>query len=301
MSFRPLLAPVDSPLTNPDFFKKLRFPLLGSAKIDGIRAVNPNDGMYSRKGILLPSYQVQAEFQNAQYLDGELTAGRPNLPGIYNITQSYVMSYDKIADILYFNVFDWIAPDCLRLPYYIRLEKLKTNVALHTNPGIRMVEHVNIENLSELEAFEEAMLAQGYEGIMLRDPVAPYKNGRGTFNQGIIYKLKRFEDTEAVITGFVEQMTNLNELVKDDLGYAKRSKAKDGLAPAGTLGKFIVDWQGVELEIPPGMFSHAERQHIWDNQDKYLNAILKFRYFGHGVKDKPRMPRAIGFRSKIDL
>ena len=54
---------------------------------------------------------------------------------------------------------------------------------------------------------------------MMRNPIAPYKQGRGTFREGIIYKLKRFEDSEAVIIGFVEQMTNQNVLEKDELGY----------------------------------------------------------------------------------
>ena len=135
----------------------------------------------------------------------------------------------------------------------------------------------------------------------MRNPIAPYKQGRGTFREGIIYKLKRFEDSEAVIIGFVEQMTNQNVLEKDELGYAKRSYAKDGLVPANTLGRFIVLWNGIELDIAPGNFNHAQRQEIWNNQDKFINKLLKFRYFNHGIKDKPRFPRAVGFRDEMDI
>ena len=92
---------------------------------------------------------------------------------------------------------------------------------------------------------------------MMRDPVGRYKLGRGTFKEGLIYKLKRFADDEAVIIGFKEQMTNNNILEKDELGYAKRSIFKENMIPAGTLGNFIVDWRELELDIAPGNFDHV--------------------------------------------
>jgi DNA ligase OB-like domain len=67
------------------------------------------------------------------------------------------------------------------------------------------------------------------------------------------------------------------------------------------LGKFIVFFNGIEIEVAPGAFTHAERKEIWDNQFKYKGEYLKFRHFAHGVKDKPRFPRAIGFRDVIDM
>ena len=96
-------------------------------------------------------------------------------------------------------------------------------------------------------------------------------------------------------------MTNNNILEKDELGYAKRSIFKENMIPAGTLGNFIVDWRGLELDIAPGNFDHVERQYIWDNKEFYIGQFLKFRYFNHGIKDKPRFPRAVGFRDEMDL
>jgi DNA ligase-1 len=96
-------------------------------------------------------------------------------------------------------------------------------------------------------------------------------------------------------------MTNENILEKDELGYAKRSYKKDGMVAANTLGNFIVSYNNMVISVAPGKFNHDLRKTIWNSQNYYIGKILKFRFFAHGIKDKPRFPRAIGFRSKIDL
>jgi DNA ligase-1 len=163
------------------------------------------------------------------------------------------------------------------------------------------VHHVYVRDYSELIAYEDYCLEIGFEGVMMRSPYAPYKQGRGTFKEGIIYKLKRFQDAEAMIVGFKELMINKNTLEKDELGYAKRSSAKDGLVPGNTLGAFLVHFENQILEIAPGNFNHEDRKLIWDNRPDFDNKILKFRFFNHGIKDKPRFPRATGFRDLGDM
>ena len=104
--FRPLLSPQEDPLRYPDYFKKLRFPLMVSPKIDGIRGIVKNHTMLSRTGKLIPSYQVQEEFTYIDDLDGELVEGLPNTPDVYNRSQSHVMSMGKPGNIMY-HVFDY--------------------------------------------------------------------------------------------------------------------------------------------------------------------------------------------------
>jgi DNA ligase-1 len=297
--FKPMLAPGEDPKSFPDYFKKLQYPLLASAKYDGIRCVVKGVRCLSRSGKILPSYQVQNDFSHFVDMDGELIEGVETDVDVYNRTQSHVMSEDKPGDIKFF-VFDYTDPDWLMKPFYERLERAESIIEAYNVDHVKLVPHEYIENYDALIEFENKQLEAGFEGIMMRNPVGHYKQGRGTFREGLIYKLKRFEDAECYIIGFEEQMTNNNILEKDELGYAKRSYAKDGLVPSGTLGKFIVLWNEMELHVAPGSFTHAERKEIWDNQAKYLNRLLKFRYFNHGIKDKPRFPRAVGFRSEDD-
>lgn len=298
--FKPMLAPGEDPKSFPDYFKKLQYPLLCSPKYDGIRCIIKGGNAISRSGKILPSLQVQEEFKHLKDLDGELIAGNATDFDVYNRTQSHVMSEDKPGDLTYF-VFDYTHPDFLLKPFYERLEQVETILNIHGNDKLKIVPHTYVDNYEELIAFETECLTQGFEGIMMRNPVGHYKLGRGTFREGLIYKLKRFEDSEGEIIDFVEQMDNHNIKEKDELGYSKRSQAKDGLVPADTLGRFIIKWNDMELDIAPGNFNHTERKEIWNQRDQYKGKILKFRYFNHGIKDKPRFPRAVGFRDPIDL
>jgi DNA ligase 1 len=297
--FRPLLAPQESPQTFPGFFEGLTFPLLCSPKFDGIRCLVRNGVCLSRTGKIIPSVQVQAEFWRFEHFDGELVEGDPTSANVYNRTQSHVMSYEKPGDIK-FHVFDYIHPRYLDEPFHKRLDMIQ-NIWPENVDNMFFVEHEYVDSLDDLLEYEELCLKRGFEGIMLRNPVAEYKRGRATYKQQIIWKLKRFQDAEAKIIGFEEGQLNENYQEKDELGYAKRSTRKEGMVPSGTLGRFIVNFDGEELSVAPGTFSHPERQMIWNNQEQFLGNWLKFRYMKYGMKDKPRHPRALGMRDDGDM
>jgi DNA ligase-1 len=296
--FKPLLAPNEDPLKFPDYFDKLQYPLWCSPKYDGIRGVVKHGSVLSRSGLRLPSRQVQELYSAFAHFDGEIIEGNPQDFGVYNRTQSHVMSHDKPGN-LSFHVFDFTHEFLLNEPFSVILAELM--VLLPERADVMLIPHIPVHNLDELLAYEDLCLDQGFEGIMMRNPNAPYKQGRATFRQNIIYKLKRFEDAEAEVVGFEEQMHNDNELEKDELGYAKRSTKKDGLKAADTLGKFLVEFQGQTITVAPGAFTHPQRKYIWENQNRFLGELLKFRFFNHGSKNKPRQPRAVGWRDKMDL
>lgn len=293
-----MLAPGEDPMSYPDYFKKLRYPLLASPKFDGIRSTIKGRNAMSRTFKLLPSAQVQTEFVLQEHLDGEIIEGNPTDFGVYNRTQSHVMSYDRPGNLAFY-VFDYCHPDWLDRPFYERLSQAKG--LLPRVPGFYMIEHVDIENYDALIAYEEEQLALGFEGIMMRDPVGRYKCGRGTFNEGLIYKLKRFHDGEGQIIDILEGFTNENEKTKDALGYATRSERAEGLVPSGMLGKIVIDFDGQIIEVAPGAFTHPERKTMLEHKEDHIGSFLKFRYFKHGVKDKPRFPRALGLRGKMDI
>jgi DNA ligase-1 len=295
--FKPMLAPGEDPLSYPDYFKKLKYPLLCSPKYDGIRCIVKSGRAMSRSFKMLPSNQVQNEFTDINYLDGELIEGLPTDFDVYNRTQSYVMSENKTGNLNYY-VFDYTADDYLERPFYQRLEKLE---ALTLPISTKFVEHEYIDNYEQLIVYEEKCLSDGFEGIMMRNPLGYYKCGRGTFNEGLIYKLKRFKDAEGIILDILPMMINNNTLEKDELGYAKRSTSKDGMTIGNIAGRFVVHFEGQEIDVAPGSFNHIERRELLESRNDFIGKHLKFRYFAHGIKDKPRFPRALGLRSLLDL
>ena len=302
MTFRVMLAPQEDPLSYPDFFKDLKkcYPLSVSAKYDGIRGVIRDGVALSRTSKPLPSQQIKKEFTHLPKLDGEFIEGNPTDIDTYNRTQSHVMSKNKPGDMHYY-VFDVTYEEEQFTGFEERLDIAKYFVEEAKMPKLHLIEHELVRNEDDLLEFEQRQLALGFEGIMMRDPTGRYKHGRGTFKEGLIYKLKRFKDAEAVVICLEERMQNTNVQERDERGYAKRSSAQAGMVPAGTTGKFIVSFEGQELPVAPGSFTHAQLQEFWDNPKLVVGKILKFRYFAYGVKDKPRFPRASGLRDPMDM
>ena len=326
--FRPMLAPADSPKTNPNYFARLAqgYPYYTSPKFDGIRGatrsspvLDVNEDLVefdtgevktlvlSKTLTPLPSRQVQTAYSHLTGLDGEIIAGNATDFGVYNRTQSFVMSKDKPAPLLQYLVFDTCDDEMAGVPFEGRIEYLRELIKMYNSKPLlagcelHYVEHKLCHNYEELMEAEHEALQAGYEGLMLRSPWSPYKWNRATFLEGFAFKLKRSQDDEGIIVGFEEGFKNMNAKTTDNRGYTERSTKQSGLVPSGTLGKVLVDFRGEIIKVAPGAFTHKQRQDIWDNQEKYRYSFLKFRHFAHGATSVPRHARALGFRDKMDM
>ena len=283
--------------------KTLRFPLLASPKLDGIRAVVRDGIVYSRSNKPIPNKFVQSRFANCEYFDGELIVGPPTSKSVYRDTVSVVMSDDKPAHHVGFYVFDHV--NDIGADYGNRARWLAEAVqaGLNANPdaSVCLHEQVDIRHIDELLQYEHECLEDGYEGLILRDPNAPYKMGRSTVKEGYLLKLKRFVDAEATIVDCFEREHNGNEAKTDELGRTKRSSHKAGKTGRGDLGGFVLRTaDGVEFSCGTG-FSDAERAEYWANRDRLVGQIAKFKYFPIGVKKAPRHPVFLGWRDKRDM
>jgi DNA ligase-1 len=284
-----LAAKVDGSISS------LRFPLLASPKLDGIRAMIIDGKVYSRSMKLIPNAYVQACFGSSVLngLDGELILGDPRHPDAFRNTTSAVMSHEGRPDVQ-FHVFDmWNQP---LAAFHNRL--MAARAMIHSD--IVPVEHIHVYSENDVLALEESYLAQGYEGVMLRDPTGKYKQGRSTLREGGLVKLKRFHDSEALVVSMIELMHNDNEAKPDERGFMKRSSHQENKRPAGKMGALsVMDMTTkVQFEIGTG-FTDADRVALWENSP--VGKIIKYRYFPTGSKDKPRFPTFVGFRSLEDL
>ena len=286
-------------------FRGLSYPVLCTPKLDGVRALKIQGQLVSRNFKPIPNLYTRSRFDFLpDGVDGELILNNGTVAGAgFNDTQSAVMSEDGKPDVLFY-VFDYVK-DRLSKPYYKRMDDLDElfddlhNELKHDMSVLRLVSPDEVGDEEELLEFEENCLSDGYEGIMLRSPDGPYKEGRSTEKEGYLLKLKRFEDSEAIIVGFEEKQHNANKLESDAFGHAKRSSAKAGLKPAGTLGKLYVEdlENGWEFEIGTG-FDDELRQKIWDNQVDYMGIVVKYKYQSKGMKDKPRFPIFLAFENE---
>jgi DNA ligase 1 len=278
---------------------KLRFPLLASAKLDGVRAIVQNGVVLSRSLKPIPNKFVQSALKHLEHLDGELIIGDPTSKTVYRDTVSLVMSIDKIPDDLRFYVFDHVQNPSERYQNRLVQVNRRSGQLMNSTSVVTHPQHV-VTCLNTLLALEEKLLDQGYEGLILRDPDAPYKFGRSTVKEGYLLKLKRFVDDEATIVNCFEREHNGNEATKDELGRTKRSSHKAGKTGRGDLGGFEMrTTDGVDFSCGTG-FTDDERALLWTIRDSLIGKVGKYKYFPVGVKAAPRHPVWLGFRDPID-
>lgn len=293
MTFKPMLAATASDKA----LEKLlaQTPLIASPKLDGIRGVVRDGVLLSRSLKPIPNPFVQARFGRPEYegLDGELILGDPTAEDVYRVTNGACMRKTGEPDVKFW-VFDSPGDE----PFSKRLEITRGKVCLTDH--VMVLPQFVVTDMDHLAKYEEAALGEGFEGVILRHPDAPYKHGRSTAREGGMLKVKRFSDSEAMIMGMTELMHNGNEAKTNALGQTERSSHKANKVPMNTMGTLVVRdvVTDVEFEVGTG-FTQADRQWFW----KYwpLGSIIKYKFFSVGVKERPRHPVYLGMRNPIDM
>lgn len=269
---------------------KLNFPLYASYKIDGIRCFVHGKMAISRsikpiRNKFVQQYLAEFSFHG---LDGELTVGEG-----FQSTTSGIMTVGGEPDFN-FHVFDlW----CLQMDFTDRYRNLR-RIVNNLGSRIKPVKQTLCFNIDDVLNFEKEALEKGYEGVMLRRPDSPYKQGQSTEKEQYLIKRKPFVDEECEVIGFEEQLQNTNEIINGE-----RSSHIANLIPKGTLGKFLVrsdKWGEFAIGTGQGLTKKL-RQEIWNNHPAYMGKLIKFKYQNYGIKDLPRLPIFLGFRDRDDL
>lgn len=297
MKFKPLLA-CEVPIEN------IKFPMYASVKLDGILAIVLDGVLVSRTLKPIRNKYLQQKFGKPEYnfFVGELVCGDIYAEDVFQKTTSAVMSIDGEPEDVKFYIFDY----CKNKddPFFVRIEDLTTKRISIDCDDIHVLPQILIHNVDEFNAFYATESERNGEGVILRKPDGEYKYGRSTPKQMLSCKFKFMEQEEFVITGFVEQQTNTNEAVVNELGYTERSSAKEGMVGNNTLGAFIVESLDGSITFTVGTgrgLTKELRKEIWNNRDDYLGKLASVRYMKAGVVDKPRQPILVGIRDEDDV
>lgn len=241
--------------------RQLRYPLLATPKIDGIRFLVVGGRAVTRSLNPIPNDHIRGwiEANLPEGVDGEIT-----VPGGFGATSSAVTGKDGRPEFTVW-LFDQFSPDT----YRVRIMKLGRLADLQNR--IRVLVPVEINNEAELWLFEDRCLAQGDEGVILRDPAGRYVCGRTKEEEGLMLKLKRHADDEAIVCGV----------------------AKDG--------GLNVEWKGKTFNLAWNSSLGLTRADVWAMQRDIIGRIVRFRHQPNGAKRLPRFPVLTGFREGWDL
>lgn len=296
-TFKPLLA------SEVEDVNQIVFPVLVSPKLDGIRALVRHGQLLTRSLKPVPNFYTQEMFRyfgadDGCLPDGELIVGHPTAKDVWNKTSSGVMSREGYPDVTY-HVFDF--HNANHWTFSERFERLSKFVEEKGHPSVKLVKHTRVDTVEELMTVEDTYVRMGYEGLMIRSMTGRYKYGRSTAREGILLKLKRFDDFEAEIIGFKEKMHNANEAKTNAIGATERSSNKENLIPTGTLGAFICKGAGPVGEFDVGSgYTAGQRIDFWNTRSSLIGKIVKVKYQGLTIDDKPRFPIFLGFRDRRD-
>lgn len=306
--FSPMLA-WSKPWTLEQLNAERHWPMLGSYKVDGIRAVHRGGQLLSRTLLPIPSAFAQKFFADPDHdltgYDGELIVRHvPAGNTLFSASYSACMTHGAMEPL------DWVLFDVAdeavkSSPYTERYAALQEFVGKeYRDIGVFVLEQRILENVDDMLAMETEALDAGHEGLIIRTPTGPYKWGRSTFKEGYLIKLVRTFTSEAEVLGFEERMHNANVATVDARGYTKRSSHQEGLVGLDTLGALLVRDVHTDAHFKIGTgdgWDDAWRLEVWQNRPKYLGRYQKYKHKPCGAKDLPRHPVGLGWRSPQDM
>lgn len=291
MTFKPMLA------ATLDDLSKLKFPLRASAKLDGLRCVM-RGGALSRSLKPFRNAHVQATlaYLADRNLDGELIVGPPNVGHVLGRTQSGIMASEGKPNFTYYLFDSFTEPD---RTFDERREFLYKFESAH----VKVIPQALIRTVDELNHYESNCISNGYEGVILRDPMAKYKFGRATPGENSMWKLKRFVDGEAYVMSVIEGASNQNEQTRDLMGQSERATKKEFMVPNGQVGTLVChDIKTEEIySVSPGRMTVPLRKYYFEKQSKLIGKIIKHKSFDYGTLNTARFRTFQAFRDADDL
>lgn len=246
----------------------LKFPKLVLPKYDGIRIHADNGKVRARSGKLIPNRFLQRELGKLRHgLEGEIVVNSS-----FAETTSAVRSHDKEGFEFKLYLFD--DSDFLGV-YQDRLLSLYTTLYDMDDSRLFVSDATIVNSLDELLQLESDWVEIGMEGIIIRDPRSPYKQGRSTFKEQYYLSMKRYLTAEAKVLGY-------------------RCKLEDD-RPVDTLGALdLITDKGVEFGCGSGLTDDLRSQ-LWADKDNLIGKTVEFKY-QKSEQIAPRFPVFLRFR-----
>lgn len=232
-----------------------------SEKLDGVRALWDGAALHSRNGNRFNAPAWFVDGFPAAALDGELWMGRGSFEALSGTVRRKTPDEAAWQRIRYM-IFDLPG---MAVPFDERLRRMRDMFAEPPSPYIALVEQFRVGNEADLMARLETVVAEGGEGLMLRDGRSFHRAGRSDD----LLKLKTYQDAEAVVVAHVPG----------------RGKYR------GMLGSLLVELpDGRRFKLGTG-FTDVERR-----DPPPVGATVTFKYSGTTVNGIPRFASFLRIR-----
>ena len=253
---------------------KIQYPAYIQPKLDGVRCLasklNGDVMMWSRSGKVFDTpFLIKDELINklseGQTLDGELYVHGWDFQRIIRA----VKKHRDDTDLLEYHIYD--IPTRSSVGFESRFVQRSQSVFDNL---IKAVPTHQVQDLDQLNSYEEHYVSLGYEGIVVRNAQGAYKFKHRSYD---LQKVKRFEDAEFVITG-----------------------GKQGVGRAtGQVIFTCTNEDGLEFDVRPTGTDEV-RKNMWTKLDEYIGQHLTVKFQGRTQDNLPRFPVGLSLRPDWD-
>lgn len=233
-----------------------------SVKLDGVRAVWDGEKFYTRKGHVIHTPDWFTEGMPDVPLDGELYISCDNfdeISGLVRMTdpRAFGEEWDLMWSWVTYRVFDLYGGEGSFTSRYDGVL------------GLIRPSHVKIVHqlpINDVDYMLNDAVSKGYEGIMLRDPTAPYHHKRTS----TLLKYKKTQDMDGTVVGY-EDGKGRNE---------------------GRVGALWVESDGSKYKVGTGLTDEVR------TNPPPIGSIITVEYFEITKAGKPRFPVYKGMRAE---
>ena len=280
------------------FDNSIQYPCTAEVKMNGVRLIakyhKGNITLYSSNGRVAEgilsienaiSDIVESYFPDPDkvslVLDGELTdINRRSVSGIFNKALKGTIQPRDCENLIY-TVFDIMTgkewgDQYSETPQRQRHAELKELLSIYAHPHIELIESRIVNSEKEINDFYQEVINSGGEGLIIKDPEAPYSFTRNSAFQ----KIKAELEADLKITGYTQ-------------GTGKRQHLIGAIEAETSDGK-------IKVKVGSGL-TDQDLEYFTNNKDKLLNKIITVMY-NAVIQDKDNqlslfLPRFIELRS----
>lgn len=265
------------PMLAHDFTKRgkdIRFPCFAQRKLDGVRCVAVHGkGLFSRNGKPMSPHleHIAAALPAGVVLDGELYSDTLTFQEIVGLVKKQTLAAGDDVKVrhIYLCVYDLI--DDGTATNAERLAQLQSLVPSSSESPIRLLSTDMCDRVEDLHTLHARYVAEGYEGIMLRNKLGKYAIGHRSVH---LQKYKAFLDAEYTVVDF---------------------KEGDGSEKGCVIWICETDSDKTRFAVRP-RGTHEERQTEFANAAARVGLRLTVRYQELTDDGLPRFPVGIAFR-----
>lgn len=254
-----------------DYKDKIQYPVFSDVKLDGIRCIVRNDGIWSRNGKkiistphiyeeLKPLFEINPDL----ILDGELFVDKSVAD--FNTIVSYVRKTKpteedlEVSKQIQYWIYDVPSHDGL---FIERKQYLST---LYLPECCIVVKTDQVDNINDLNTHYEDYIVAGYEGQMIRTN-SLYENKRSKY----LLKRKEFMDDEFIIIGYEEGKGNLSNKI-GKLKFRTENGIEFDAAVNGTY-EYLAD--------------------LWNMRETLIGKQATVKYFEKTIDGSLRFPKVV--------